>query len=348
MQPETAATMTAPSITDIFTATHAALAPLAGVTDSVFRRICAGFGALPVMTEMVSSDGLVRGGENRKTALLLDFHEAERPIGFQLFGSDPAIMAAAVEQVLDRRPDFIDINAGCPVRKVVGRGAGSALMRDPKLLAEIVRRVAAVATVPVTVKIRSGWDHDSINAVEAAKHCADAGADAVIVHPRTRSQGFGGHADHAITRAVKEAVAIPVIASGDIFAVGDIRQVLEATGADAVMIGRRAMNDPFVFRQAAALLAGEPVPPDSTPAERLELALDHLDTLAAEVSGRYALLNMRKYFGWYSKGAHGGAEFRRRIFHEDNLDSVRSIVRDYIDHYRDIEIDHHIKQPVEP
>jgi len=341
--------MTARSITDIFSTGCAALAPLAGVTDSVFRRICAGFGAHPVMTEMISSDGLVRGGENRKTALLFDYHEAERPIGIQIFGSDPEIMASAAERVLLRRPDFIDINAGCPVRKVVGRGAGSALMQKPKLLAEIVSRVAAVSTVPVTVKIRAGWDHDSINAVEVARHCTDAGADAIIVHPRTRAQAFGGQADHTVTRAVKAAVAVPVIASGDVMCVGDITAVLAETGADAVMIGRRAMNDPFIFRQAAALLAGEPVPPDSTPAERLELALGHLDTLAAEVSPRYAVLNMRKYFGWYSKGAHGGAEFRRRIFHEDNLDAVRETVREFIMHYsEDYDYDHHInREPVE-
>ena len=340
--------MTARPITEIFTSTHAALAPLAGVTDSAFRRICTRFGASPVMTEMISSDGLVRGGENRKTALLMNFHESERPIGIQIFGSDPSIMAEAAVRVLLRKPDFIDINAGCPVRKVVGRGAGSALMCDPKLLAEIVKRVAAISTVPVTVKIRSGWDHDSINAVDVARRCADVGADAIIVHPRTRAQAFSGQADHSITRAVKDAVDVPVIGSGDINAAADIKSILAETGVDAVMIGRRAMNDPFIFRQAAALLAGVEVPPDSTPAERLELALDHLETLAMEVSARYALLNMRKYFGWYSKGAHGGAEFRRQIFHEDNIDSVRNIVREFITQYSEIENDHHInREPVE-
>lgn len=335
-------------ITGIFSSSRAALAPLAGVTDSVFRRICVRFGASPVMTEMISSDGLVRGGENRKTALLLDYHESERPVGIQIFGSDPSIMAEAAVRVLDRHPDFIDINAGCPVRKVVGRGAGSALMRDPKLLAEIVSRVAAVSTVPVTVKIRAGWDYDSINAVEVACRCADAGADAVIVHPRTRSQGFGGSADHTITRAVKEAVQVPVIGSGDITSSGDIPKMMKKTGVDGIMIGRRAMNDPFIFRQAAAILEGKSAPSDSTPAERLELALQHLETLESEVSGRYALLNMRKYFGWYSKGAHGGAEFRRMIFLEDDLDEVRNIVRNYISFCMADNDYHIIRETVEP
>ena len=193
-------------INDIFRPDRAALAPLAGVTDSVFRRICVEFGASPVMTEMVSSEGFVRGRPGDKTWRLLRFEESERPVGVQLFGADPAVMAEAVRRLQDRGPDFIDCNAGCPVRKVIGKGAGSALLGNPELLGRIVESMTAVSRYPVTVKIRSGWDYASVNAVEVAKLCEDSGAAAVIVHPRTRSQGFGGAADWSVIRAVREVL----------------------------------------------------------------------------------------------------------------------------------------------
>ena len=214
------------TISDIFKRNRAALAPLAGVTDSVYRRICAGFGATPVMTEMISSEGFVRGKPGDKTSRLLRFKESERPLGFQFFGADPGIMTEAVRKARSLKPDFIDINAGCPVRKVVSKGGGSALLRTPGVLQTIVSGVCAASDVPVTVKIRSGWDFGSVNAVEVARMCEDAGAGGIIVHPRTRSQGFGGVADWTVIRAVKKAISIPVIGSGDIHSPADAKRML--------------------------------------------------------------------------------------------------------------------------
>ena len=314
-------------VTDIFMRSRAALAPLAGVSNSVFRRICVGFGAQPVMTEMVSADGLLRMSSAKKTSRMLAFHDSERPIGFQLFGTDPDIMADAAQKALELRPDFIDINAGCPVKKVVTKGGGSALMRTPDLLGLIVGRVVSASSVPVTVKIRSGWDHANINAVTVARVCEDAGAHAVIVHPRTRSQGFSGQADWHIIRAVKEAVYVPVIGSGDITAYGDARAMLGETGADGVMIGRSAMGNPWIFRQVKECLEGGEVSEEPGIDERLELALTQLDITAEEVSERFAVLNMRKFFGWYSRGARDGASFRREVFRAETIADVRLVVR---------------------
>ena len=317
------------NITNIFPRTRAALAPLAGATDSVFRRICSEYGAAPVMTEMVSSDGFIRGRSDDKTARMLRFHESERPIGFQFFGADPSIMAEAVRKAQDLKPDFIDINAGCPVKKVVSKGAGSALLKNPDLLRQIVAAVVAVSRVPVTVKIRSGWDHGLVNAVEIARLCEDAGAQAIIVHPRTRSQGFGGESDWSVIRSVKEAVSVTVIGSGDIRSPADAQRMIDETGADSVMIGRSALNDPAIFRRVVRYLesGGEEEP--SGIAERLDIALRQLKLLSEEVSERFAILNMRKFFGWYSRGAQGGAEFRREIFRAETTADITRIVREF-------------------
>lgn len=320
------------SITDIFTGDRAALAPLAGVTDSVFRRICARFGARPVMTEMVSAMGYLRGNPGDKTARLLRFHETERPIGFQFFGPDPESMRDAVQRAQALRPDFIDINAGCPVKKVIAKGSGSALMRNPALLARIVAAVAGVSEVPVTVKVRSGWDGENINAAEVAERCVDSGAQAIIVHPRTRSQGFRGVSDWSVIRAVKEAVPVPVVGSGDVKTADDFLRMRQETGCDFVMVGRAAMYNPMIFREITAVTyraEGEMHHDTTGVAERLTLGLEQLRLLAEEVSGRFALLNMRKFFGWYSHGAKNGASFRRNIFRAESLDEVEEIVRSF-------------------
>ncbi len=279
---------------------------------------------------MISSDGLVRGHASDKTWRLIRFREEERPIGFQFFGSDPAMMAEAARRCLQFRPDFIDINAGCPMKKVVGKGSGSALMLDLPNLGSIVRSMAeTVAPAPVTVKIRSGWDHNSINAVEAARVCVDNGARAIIVHPRPRSQLFSGRADWNVIRAVKEAVDVPVIGCGDIRAAEDALRMLEETGADSVMIGRGAMGNPWLFRQVTETLTGQPVTPAPGLDERFDLAISHLETLAAEVSERFSVLNMRKFFGWYSKGMRGGSEFRQRVYKAQTVAEVRRVVDEY-------------------
>ena len=334
-------------ISDIFKPDHAALAPLAGVTDSVFRRICSENGASPVMTEMISSDGFIRGKSDYKTSRLLRFQESERPIGFQFFGTDPHVIAAAVSKAQDLKPDFIDINAGCPVRKVINKGAGSALLRTPKLLQNIVAKAAAASDVPVTVKIRSGWDHDSVNAVEVARMCEEAGAQGIIVHPRTRSQGFSGVSDWSVIRGVKEAVSVTVIGSGDIRTPADARRMLDETGADSVMLGRAAMNDPWIFRSVNHYLeCGKLIPPSSV-VERLDCGLRHLELLSEEVGIRFALLNMRKFFGWYSRGATGGAHFRKEVFLAETTEDVHTVVIKFLETLRDIEVSEHTHSLVE-
>jgi len=323
-------------IDDIFSADKAALAPLAGVTDSVYRRICASFGASPVMTEMVSSDGYIRGKEGDKTARLLRYMESERPLGFQFFGASPEFMALAAEKAQDLRPDFIDVNAGCPVKKVVSKGGGSALMRTPYTLECIVAKMVEVSNVPVTVKIRSGWDHGTINAVEVAKRCVDVGAAAVIVHPRTRSQGFSGLSDWSVIREVREAVDVPVIGSGDIWNSYDAVRMKEETGIDYVMVGRAALGNPWVFRSIAARFSGMAAPLEPTVKERLTLPLSHLETLASEVSEKFAILNMRKFFGWYSKGIRNGSEFRRTIFRAETIAEVHDVVKDFLESHVEV------------
>ncbi len=327
------------SIHDIFSDKKAALAPLAGVTDSVYRRICVSFGASPVMTEMVSSDGYVRGKKGDKTARLLRFKELERPVGFQFFGASPEIMAAAAEKAQELNPDFIDVNAGCPVKKVTSKGAGSALMQTPYTLECIVAKMAGVSKVPVTVKIRAGWDHGSINAVEVARRCVDVGAAAVIVHPRTRSQGFSGTSDWTILRAVREAVDVPVIGSGDIWHAGDALRMKAETGVDYVMVGRAALGNPWIFRDIAALFGGLPSKPPPGVEERLRLPLSHLETLAEETGERFAVLNMRKFFGWYSKGIRNGSEFRRAVFKAETIGDIHETVNSFLASY-DPETEH--------
>ena len=323
------------TISEIFTGNKAALAPLAGVTDSVFRRICIGFGACPVMTEMVSSDGFVRGHSSDKTAQLLRFSESERPIGFQFFGADPDIMVEAVQKAQDLKPDFIDINAGCPVKKVIVKGSGSALMQKPGLLANIVEKVAGVSNVPVTVKIRSGWDQSNINAVEVARLCVDSGAQAVIVHPRTRSQGFSGISDWSVIRRVKENVSVPVIGSGDIRTSDDVLLMKDKTGVDYVMVGRSAMGNPWIFREIAERLNGKVASKCPDIVEKLEIALEHLNQLAGDKSERFAVFYMRKFFGWYSKGVRKGAAFRESVFRAETYEEVKKIVRDFQDEYKE-------------
>ena len=317
------------AVKDIFTPERAALAPLAGVTDSVFRRICVGFGACPVMTEMVSSEGYIRAKLSNKTSQFLMFSESERPIGFQFFGADPVVMAEAAQKAQDLKPDFIDINAGCPVKKVVSKGGGSALLRNPRLLAQIVEKVAGVSKIPVTVKIRSGWDAESINVVEVACRCADSGAQAVIIHPRTKSQGFSGVSNWPLIRSVRENITVPVVGSGDIKTPDDALRMKKETGVNYVMVGRSAMGNPWIFREITERLTGKTVskPPDIV--EKLELLLKQLDQLGEEKTERFAVFKMRKFFGWYSKGTRGGAAFRQKLFNAETIEDVKKIVLDF-------------------
>ncbi|OPX24292.1 MAG: tRNA dihydrouridine synthase DusB [Candidatus Latescibacteria bacterium 4484_107] len=245
------------------------LAPLAGVTDHSFRLLCREMGASLVYTEMVSADGLVR--KNPGTGRLIHFGESERPIGVQLFGSDLAIMARGAEQLAERGFDLIDLNFGCPVKKVVKRNAGSALMRDPERLARITEAVVGAVDLPVTVKIRSGWSEEAINAVQVARLVQEAGAKAITVHARTRKMGFSGQADWEVIAEVKAAVSIPVIGNGDVRTPEDARRMFDDTGCDLVMIGRGALGNPWIFRRTVVFLRTGAHLPEPNLRERMEV-----------------------------------------------------------------------------
>ncbi len=307
------------------------LAPLAGVSDSPFRQLAREQGAAAVYTEMVSADGLTRGSE--ATFDYCRFEEMERPIGIQLFGSDPAIMAdaAAVLCALpaERRPDLIDINMGCPVRKVVNRCAGAALLNDVPRLGEIVRRMAATSALPVTAKIRLGWDGASRNVVEVCRRLEDSGAAAVAIHARTRAEKFEGHAHWEMIGEAKRAVGIPVIGNGDVRDESDAVRMLEETGADGVMLGRAAFGDPWVFRRLRAFHErGERLEP--RPADRLTTGRRHLRLLAAHTGPEAAAREMRKHVAWYVKGLPGSARVREQVNRSRSIEEMEELLAGYL------------------
>lgn len=286
----------------------AALAPMASVADRAYRVMAKKFGAAYVVGEMASAKGLCYS--DRKTAELLECTGEERPMAVQLFGEDPEFMARAVERVLPYAPDIIDINMGCPVPKVVGSGAGCALMKTPERAAAIVKAVVAETAVPVTVKIRKGWDEKTCNAVEFAKRMEDAGAAAITVHGRTRQEYYGPPADWEIIRQVKEAVSVPVIGNGDVTDGESAIQMYRQTGCDLVMVGRGSYGRPWVFRQIRACLAGEPIPPEPSLEERLAIMREHIE-LICRLKGEYGgIREARKHAAWYLKGLRGAAAFR--------------------------------------
>ncbi len=298
------------------------LAPLAGITDSPMRLLCRRAGASMVWTEMVSAEGIVRGGE--KTLALLRFREEERPIAFQIFGARPESMARAAAAAAAMGPDVIDLNAGCPAKKVVKSGAGSALMRDLGLLAEIASAVVEASDLPVTVKIRSGWDVDSPNAVEAARTVEARGVAAVAVHPRTRAQGFTGSADWSIVRAVKAELGIPVIGSGDVRSPEDALRMMSETSCDAVMIGRAAVGNPWIFGQSRDLEAtGNASTPPSL-ADRIELAMRHADLMIEEKGEKRGVFEMRKHLVAYFRGFPGASRLRAELVRIDEHERVRA------------------------
>ncbi|MDR3560013.1 MAG: tRNA dihydrouridine synthase DusB [Negativicutes bacterium] len=287
------------------------LAPMAGVTDLPFRLLAKEMGCSLVYSEMVSDKGLLY--QNCHTEAMLKMTDQERPVALQIFGSEPENMAAAAKIVARAGADIIDINMGCPTPKIVKNGEGSALMRQPELAYEIMASVVAAVDVPVTVKIRSGWDEASINAVEMAKLAERAGIAAIAVHGRTRAQFYTGKADWQIIRQVKESVAIPVVGNGDVRTPEDARRLLTETGCDAIMVGRGAQGNPWIFRQIRHfLLTGERLPSPDV-AERTEVLLRHLDMLV-DVKGEYtAVREMRRHASWYTKGLRHAAEIRLRF-----------------------------------
>jgi len=294
------------------------LAPLAGVSDRPFRAICRSMGASFAYTEMVSAHGLVYGTE--QTASYLDRDPEESPFAVQIFAGDPAILARGAQVAVRQGAGIIDINMACPVRKVCGAGAGAAMGRDPALVAEAVRAVVAAVPVPVTVKIRTGWDQASVNAVAVARAAEQAGASAVALHGRTRAQGYAGKADWEAIRDVKRAVAVPVLGSGDVWTAGDALRMRAETGCDAVLVARGAMGNPWIFRELRAHELGLPVPPPPTRDEWAEVVRLHVRLQIEHRQRRgepapeaelHAMRELRKQILWYTRGRRGGAHFRR-------------------------------------
>ncbi len=307
----------------------AALAPLAGVADRAFRELCRGYGAAYTVCEMASAKGISLG--DKKSAELLSITETERPAGSQIFGNSPETMAIAAKKALEYNPDFIDINMGCPAPKVASSGGGALLMKDPVLAANIVKAVADVSTVPVTVKMRSGWDDNNINAVELAKRCEDAGASAITVHGRTKVQMYAPPVNTDIIRQVKQAVSIPVIGNGDVIDGISAARLMEETGCDMVMVGRGALGRPWVFAQINAYLDHEVILPDPPVIERMRVMLKHIETLCKYKGERVGIREARKHAAWYTKGLHGAANYRARIGLISSIEELQQIALELIE-----------------
>jgi len=309
------------------------LAPLAGVSDSPFRQLAREQGAAGVFTEMVSADGLVRGSQ--ATFEYCAFEAHERPIGIQLFGSDPGIMAEATAVLCalpeEARPDLVDINMGCPVRKVVNRCAGAALLQDVPRIHAIVSRMVAASTLPVTAKIRLGWDGQSQNVVEVCRTLEDAGAAAVAIHARTRAEKFEGNAHWEMIGAAREAIGIPVIGNGDVRTAEDAVRMITTTGCDAVMLGRAAFGDPWVFKRARAKYERGEELPLPTAAERLESGIRHLAMMVKSVGPVLAAKEMRKHVAWYIKGLPNSARVREQVNHTRSADELADLLRSYLE-----------------
>lgn len=307
----------------------AVLAPMAGVADRAFREVCTQFGASYVVSEMVSSKGLQYN--DKKTGLLMALSDAERPAGIQLFGSEPAIMAEAAKKAMEYAPDMIDINMGCPAPKVSCNGSGSALLKSPRLCGEIVAAVKNAVDIPVTVKIRKGWDDNSINAVEVAKICEASGADAITLHGRTRADMYTPPADWDIIRQVKQAVKIPVIGNGDVVSAQSAARILEQTDCDLLMVGRAALGNPWIFAQINAYLTDSCriLPPPGIN-ERMLVMMKHIKLMCDYKGERRAMNEARKHVGWYLKGLKNAASFRRRAGYLETWPQLEELVRDVI------------------
>ncbi len=303
------------------------LAPMAGYTDYPFRTIIRALGGCGlVYTELISSDGITR--HNRRTLDIAAWGREERPIAVQLYGSDPAVIAAAAQQVVARGAEIVDINMGCWVPKLAQKGAGAALLRDVRLAARVVDAVVKAVDVPVTVKVRSGWEEERPTALEFARAAEEAGAKLIAVHARYARQGFSGRADWDIIRRVKEAVRIPVIGNGDVTSAADAARMFAHTGCDGVMIGRAARGNPWIFRQIAhELSTGEPLP-GPNPAERAAIALHHarLAVTFARHSEAVTVLELRKHFSRYRLDAPGAAELRRDLLRCESLAGIEALL----------------------
>ena len=313
-------------IGDIELSGYAALAPMAGVADRAFRELCMSFGAGCCVSEMVSSKGIAYNSQ--KSADLMELSPAEHPCGVQIFGREPDTMASAAVFALRYGPDFIDINMGCPAPKISSGGSGSALMKEPGLCGHIIRAVADAVDIPVTVKIRAGYDGEHINAPEIARIAEANGAAAITVHGRTREQFYSGKSDHAIIREVKRAVSIPVIGNGDVVDAKSAEMLYEDTGADYIMIGRGALGNPWIFREVNAYLErGEFVPPPDLD-EKLSVLRDHI-TRIVELKGEYiGMCEARKHTAYYLKGFRSAAKLRSMAFAMETVDDLYKLINE--------------------
>lgn len=307
----------------------ASLAPMAGVADRAFRELCKSYGAAYTVCEMASAKGISLG--DRKSAELLFISSPERPAGSQIFGNSPETMAKAAEKALEYEPDFIDINMGCPAPKVASSGGGALLMKSPVLAAEIVEAVAKVSTVPVTVKMRAGWDESDLNAVELAKRCEQSGAAAITVHGRTKVQMYAPPVNTDIISLVKEAVSVPVIGNGDITDGKSAAEMLEKTGCDSVTVGRGALGRPWVFAQINAYLDSKTILPEPDVTERMLVMLKHVEKICEYKGERIGIREARKHAAWYTKGLHGAANYRARIGLIDSLEELQKIAVELIE-----------------
>lgn len=305
----------------------AALAPMAGVSDAAMRLLCCEQGAAWSVSEMLSAKGWIySGGKNRNARELLTRLPGEGIAALQLFGSDPQIMADAAQELVSAGFDFFDLNFGCPAPKITGNGEGSALMRDPQQIGRIVRAMVDAVDVPVTVKIRAGWDAEHVNAVEVAQICEQAGAAAIAVHGRTRMQQYSGCADWSVIREVKKRVSVPVFGNGDVRSGADALRMMDETGCDAVLVARAAEGNPWLFAEIRAALTGEDYTPP-TPRQRVETALRHFELEEQLHGARGGMLEMRKHIAWYVAGLPGASRFRETINTMGGAGEVKDALR---------------------